>query len=362
MTEPVLEVEDLTIKYRTEEGGDVHAVTDASFSINENEYFGLVGESGCGKSTIAKSIVGGLDDNGEITSGQIKFRGKEIQDFSEAEFDDNVRWEEISLIPQASMNSLDPLTRISEQAIQIAQSHTDLSREEITDRFRDLFDVVGLPQSRIHDYPHQFSGGMEQRALIAMSLLLKPSLIIADEPTTALDVIMQDQILKHLNELREDWNVSMLLITHDISVIFENCHSIAVMHGGQVAETGDTVDVFLKPRHPYSILLQQAFPDVRHPDRELSIIEGSPPQLREAVDHCTFADRCPWSVEECRQGAPPLASVNDEETQFASCIRTDEIEELAASYLSGKNEYLEENEEAYRRAKNRVPRGGEPEP
>ncbi|GAB3310510.1 ABC transporter ATP-binding protein [Haloplanus rallus] len=348
MTEPVLEIEDLTITYRTEEGeGDVHAVTDASFSIDENEYFGLVGESGCGKSTIAKSIIGGLDENGEITSGTIKIHGEEVQDYSEAEFNGSVRWEEVALIPQASMNSLDPLTRVSDQAVQIAQAHTSMTETEVLDHFEELFEVVGLPESRIHDYPHQFSGGMQQRALIAMSLLLKPSLIIADEPTTALDVIMQDQILKHLNELRDDWDISMLLITHDISVVFENCQSIAVMHGGQVAETGETVDIFLEPRHPYTILLQQAFPDIRDPDSELSVIEGTPPQLRAAVDHCTFADRCPWSVEECRAGAPPQESVEDDPTHRVACIRSSEMTELAADELQKRERYRSERRDEH---------------
>lgn len=336
MTDPILEFEDVDIRYRTESGNDVHAVNEASFSIDRHDYFGLVGESGCGKSTIADAIVGGLDSNGEVTSGTIRYKGEEIQDYSEAEFNENVRWKEISVIPQSSMNSLDPVMKLSDQAIEMAKYHTDLTKTEAVDRLRELFEVVGLSESRIHDYPHQFSGGMQQRAIIAFALYLRPSLIIADEPTTALDVIMQDQIIDYINGLKDEWDISMLMITHDISVVFENCDSMAVMHGGQVAETGTVTDVYDRPRHPYAILLQNAFPDVRFPDRELAVIDGHPPQLRDEVDFCTFADRCPWAKPECREGAPQAQSIAGDDDHSAWCIRADEMEELAADHLESK--------------------------
>lgn len=338
MSEPILEFENVDIRYRTQGDNYVHAVNDATFAIDENDYFGLVGESGCGKSTIADAIVGGLDDNGEITSGTIRFKGKEIQDYSESQFNKKVRWKEISVIPQSSMNSLDPVMKLSDQAIEMANYHTDLSNAEAIERLRELFDIVGLPESRIDDYPHQFSGGMQQRAIIAFALFLQPSLIIADEPTTALDVIMQDQILDYINELKEDWDISMLLITHDISVVFENCDSMAVMHGGQVAETGSVVDLFDRPRHPYSILLQNAFPDIRYPNRELAVIEGHPPQLQDKPDFCTFADRCPWAIAECHDGAPGPQPAEGDEGHLAWCIRADEMAELAAEHLEGPSD------------------------
>jgi oligopeptide/dipeptide ABC transporter ATP-binding protein len=333
MADPILEFEDVDIRYRISGDRDVYAVNDASFSIEEHDYFGLVGESGCGKSTIADAIVGGLDDNGEVTSGTIRYKGTEIQDYSEAQFNKEIRWKEISVIPQSSMNSLDPVMRLSAQAIETAKYHTDLSKREAVDRLRELFEIVGLSESRIDDYPHQFSGGMQQRAVIAFALFLRPSLIIADEPTTALDVIMQDQILDYINGLKENWEISMLMITHDISVVFENCDSMAVMHGGQVAETGDVVDLFDRPRHPYAILLQNAFPDVRYPDRELAIIQGHPPQLRDQPDYCTFADRCPWAVEDCHVAAPGPRSIEGDEGHLAWCIRADEMADLAAEHL-----------------------------
>jgi oligopeptide/dipeptide ABC transporter ATP-binding protein len=339
MSDTLLEVENLDIRYRTDTD-DVYAVNDASFEIGQQDYFGLVGESGCGKSTIADAIVGGLDDNGEVTSGSITYDGREIQEFSESEFNQEIRWKEISVIPQSSMNSLDPVMKLSDQAIEIADYHTNLSDAEAVDRLRELFDVVGLSESRIHDYPHQFSGGMQQRAVIAFALFLRPRLIIADEPTTALDVIMQDQIIDYINGLKEEWDVSMLLITHDISVVFENCDSMAVMHGGQVAETGSVEDVFDRPRHPYAILLQNAFPDVRYPDRELAVIEGHPPQLRDEVDFCTFADRCPYAKPDCYEGAPPGQPVAGDEDHQAWCIRADEMEELAAEHLNPADESM----------------------
>jgi oligopeptide/dipeptide ABC transporter ATP-binding protein len=327
MAPPLLEIEDLTVKYRTQ-GQDVTAVSNASFTVREGEYFGLVGESGCGKTTLIKSILGGLDDNGYIDSGTIRYRGEEIQDYSDDQLNETIRWKEVSWIPQGSMSSLDPLQRIDEQANEIATVHTDLDREEIHERLKRLFDIVGLQESRIHDYPHQFSGGMQQRALIALALFLDPAIIVADEPTTALDVIMQDQVFKYLDEIKADRDTSMILVTHDISVVFESCDQMAIMHAGQVAERGPVTEVFDNPRHPYAILLQEAFPDVRYPDRELGIIQGSPPQNIGEVDYCTFVDRCPWAVEDCRVEAPPSRPVGDHEDHAAACIRSDEVLEL----------------------------------
>ena len=334
MSEPLLEIEDLTIQYRTKTGM-LTAVSDASFTIDEGEYFGLVGESGCGKSTLAKAVLGGLDDNGQVTSGKMRYKGEEFQDFSEKQLNENLRWKEISFIPQGSMNSLDPLERINDQAWEIAKVHTDMDREEAMEQFEEMFDIVGLQKSRINDYPHQFSGGMQQRAIIALALFLNPSLIVADEPTTALDVIMQDQIFKYLDEIREETDTSMLLITHDISVVLESCDSMAIMHSGQVAETGSTTQLYDSPRHPYSILLQEAFPDHRYPDRDLGVIEGYPPQTMGDVEFCTFVDRCPWAVDECSAEAPPLEPVEDpiETTQastdhLAACVRKSEVYQM----------------------------------
>ncbi|WP_052367900.1 ABC transporter ATP-binding protein [Haloferax sp. ATB1] len=328
MSKPLLEVDDVTIQYQLDEG-HLTAVSNATFTVEEGSYFGLVGESGCGKSTLASSLLGGLDPNGKVTSGSIRYRGKEIHNMSERELNEEIRWNEISWIPQGSMSSLDPLERISDQAAEIARVHTDLSKEDALEKLRELFDIVGLQPERITDYPHQFSGGMQQRALIALSLFLEPSIVIADEPTTALDVIMQDQVLKYFDKIKSEQDTSMILITHDISVVFETCDSMAIMHSGQVSERGSVTDLYDSPRHPYSILLQDAFPDIRHPDRELNTIKNSPPKNIGEVDYCTFANRCPWAVEECSQHAPelePIADVDDpnRNSHAAACFRSDE--------------------------------------
>jgi len=324
---PLLEVEDLTIQYETP-NGMLTAVSEASFSIQESEYFGIVGESGCGKSTIAKAIIGGLDENGQITSGKIRFKGTEIQKMTEQELNEQIRWKEVSFIPQSAMNSLDPLQRMSEQAREIADAH-NVDEEAALNRFQELFGVMGLDEDRITDYPHQFSGGMKQRVVIALSLFLEPSLIIADEPTTALDVIMQDQILQHLESMKAEQDVSMALITHDISVVFESFERMAVMHGGQVCEVGTTREIYYDPHHPYTIMLQQAFPDIRFPNRELSVIDGIPPEEYGNVTRCTFADRCPIAEEDCRAVAPDLQSVDSDsesesETHLAACYKTEQ--------------------------------------
>jgi oligopeptide/dipeptide ABC transporter ATP-binding protein len=340
MSEPLLEVDGLDIRYETAQN-DIHAVNDVSFTIETNDFFGLVGESGSGKSTIAKAVIGGLDDNGSITSGAIRYRGQPVHDMTERELSKQIRWKEIAYIPQASMNSLDPIMRLDKQAVELANVHTDWNKGRAIDRLSELFEVVGLPSERIYEYPHQFSGGMQQRDIIAFGLFLEPSLLIADEPTTALDVIMQDQILAHLKAIQRKEDVSVLMITHDISVIFEQCDSMAVLHGGQLSELGDVGRMFDAPTHPYSYLLQQAFPDIRYPNRELSVIKGKPPQLQDEVDCCTFADRCPWKTDECVASQPPLQAVSRGE-QYTSCIRYDEIDELGYTQAFDAESEVEE--------------------
>lgn len=329
MAPPLLDVSDLTIKYNTP-AGPLTAVSNASFTVEDGTYFGLVGESGCGKSTIAKALIGGLDSNGWIDSGRIEYRGEHIDSMTDKELNKQIRWVEISLVPQSSMNSLDPLKRVSAQAISLARVHTDMSKAEARSRLGELFDIVGLQRSRIDDYPHQFSGGMQQRAIIAMALLLDPALIIADEPTTALDVIMQDQIFSYLDDIREETQTSMVLITHDMGVVFESCDEMAIMHAGQIAETGTVYDVYDDARHPYSILLQRAMPGLDKVGQTLETIEGDPPQQFGDVSTCTFADRCPWAIDECRESAPPLESADGTAPGHATaCIRRDETRELA---------------------------------
>lgn len=324
---PLIEIDDLTVRYSTG-SAELTAVSNVSITIQEGEYFGLVGESGCGKSTLAAAVLGGLDENGYVESGGIRYKGETLRSAEQETDSEEYRWDEISWIPQSSMNSLDPLKQISEQARDIARANTDMSPDQTDQKLRDLFDVVGLQEDRIHDYPNEFSGGMQQRALIALALLLDPSLIIADEPTTALDVVLQDAIMGYLEDLRQQ-DVGMLLITHDISVVLETCDKIGVMHGGQLAEVGPIKEVYDSGRHPYTILLQDAFPDIRYPKREPAIIGGKPPQTIGDIEYCTFEERCPWAVPECGQSAPDLELVEPGQSEhLVSCFRKDEIREL----------------------------------
>jgi len=332
MSEKSLDVKNLTVEYETE-NGTITAVSNATFSIGENEFLGLVGESGCGKSTVAKAIIRGLDPNGSISSGSIEYNGKNITEMSSREFNNKIRWNKVSYIPQGSMNSLDPLKEISVQATEIAQAHSDMSEQEAKARFEELFDVVGISKSRMTDYPHQFSGGMKQRVIIAIALLLDPDILIADEPTTALDVIMQDQIFNYITNIKSEFDTSMLLITHDISITFELCDRMSVMHSGQLSETASCSEIYHNPRHPYTILLQEAIPDIQEPSESLRSIEGHPPQLSEesAHNYCHFADRCPWAISECYESVPELVNIDDSkphrqsgQDHLVSCFRKDE--------------------------------------
>jgi len=327
MGKTILEVTDVTIQYDTP-GEAVTAVSDATLELEDGEYFGLIGESGCGKSTLAKAILKGLDPNGEVQSGSIKYKGTELTELSEDEMNEQIRWKEVAWIPQSSMNSLDPLLKIRDHAMEVAEAHTDWSEEKTVEEFREVLEIVGLSADRIDDYPHQFSGGMQQRVVIALSLFLRPDILIADEPTTALDVIMQDQIFRYLIEIKEKLDMALMLITHDIALVFQNCDRLAVMHAGQVAEKASVKDFYDAPHHPYSILLQESLPDPSSRKKRLESIEGKPPRLQGEIDHCTFRDRCPWVVEECHSSAPPLRGVDGDWDNQVACFRRNEVRDL----------------------------------
>ncbi|RBI62310.1 ABC transporter ATP-binding protein [halophilic archaeon] len=322
----LLEVDDVKITYRTA-NKDVHAVNNVSFSIDEGDNYGLVGESGCGKSTVAKQVMGLLDDNGEVQSGSIRFKGRELLDLSEKEWQD-VRWNEISYIPQSAMDSLDPVMTVGAQIRQAIHKHEDVSKTEANERVAEVFEIVGLDPARTSDYPHEFSGGMRQRVTIAMALVLDPDLIIADEPTTGLDVIVQDKIVDKLLEIQEEIDSSMLLITHDVGVVAETCDDVSVLYGGKVMEQGETDDVFDHPTNPYTMGLKNAFPEVDEFDQQAISIPGSLPDLTEEPTGCVFRNRCPFATEECDQGHPPLTENGD---QLSACYYTDEADEMRAA-------------------------------
>ena len=267
---------------------------------------GLVGESGCGKTTLARSLTGVLARNASITSGQIMFEGRDLVTMSERDRRE-LLWRRISFVPQSSMNSLDPVYRVGDQMLEVLRLRGGLDRRAADARTDELFAMVGLDAGRKREYPHQFSGGMRQRAGIALALALNPSLLIADEPVTALDVIVQRQVLDTLKDLQARLGVSVILVTHDISVVAYVCDEVVVMYAGEVVEAGRAEDVLERPRHPYTMGLTNAFPDLERARDTLAPIAGSPPDLRFPPQGCRFAARCPFALPICH-AEPPRSS------------------------------------------------------
>jgi len=303
---PLLEIRNLCIEYRTAAGA-ARAVDDLSLDIGEGEYLGLVGESGCGKSTIAKAILGILPRNGSVAGGDILFRGQSLPHGTLQDLN-RLRWREIAMVPQSAMNGFDPVYTIEQQINEALDAHVRWSAERKRQRVDELFALVGLERGRARDFPHQFSGGMRQRAMIAMAMALDPGFIVADEPTTGLDVIVQDQILHRIKEIHQRFGKTMLLITHDMAVVAENCDRIAVMYAGKLVEHG-AHDVFESPFHPYTMGLCNAFPDLADRGRDLISIPKAPPSLLDPPAGCRFAARCPFAVARCRMEQPPLVEV-----------------------------------------------------
>ena len=338
--EIILNVQDLRVYYEIE-GSSVKAVDGVSFAVGKGECLGLVGESGSGKTTVIKAILKLLPPNGRLAGGSIIFKDREIASIGDQEMR-GIRWNEISLVPQSAMNALNPVARISKQIIETFQAHRSSFPQEILEKGKELFEMVGLNKNRIFDFPHQFSGGMRQRVTIAMAIALNPSLIIADEPTTALDVIMQAQILNLLKSLLRKSGCSMILITHDISVVAEICQRVGVMYAGHLMEYGGAYKVFNNPYHPYTMGLKGAFPSLREPKKSLIAIPGSPPQLTYPPAGCRFSDRCPFSNEPCEQKLPP--SVMVEEDHYVACHRMkyaeeyrEQIKEIYGSQIKTKD-------------------------
>ena len=326
----LLDVKNLKTYYTEDDGGQVRATDDVSFSLEPGETLGLVGESGSGKTTIARSILRLLPDNGRIVDGSINFNGTDITELSKKEMNRQIRWSEISMIPQNAMNAFDPVYTVGEQIVEVIKVHeNDTTKQEAIERGRILFEELGIDPDRIHDYPHQFSGGMAQRAMIALALTLNPSLILADEPTTALDVVIQDRILDTIKDMQEDIGSAMILITHDMSVVSETCDRIAVCYGGRIVEIADTETIITNPRHPYTLGLGNAFPDISMNDQELISIPGTPPNLVDPGEGCRFAPRCPYETEECWDITPPSETV--QENHKVECHRAEEYEYIQST-------------------------------
>src|SRR4029079_4799429 len=307
-TAPLLEVADLKTHF-TLDSGVVRAVDGVSFRLDYGEALGIAGESGCGKTTTALSLVNILPANATIVEGSIKLMGIDLVPKTENQLR-RYRWREISIVFQGAMNALNPVRRVRDQIAEPLEVRLGQSPKAARRRAGELLELVGIPRKRGKAYPHELSGGMRQRAMIAMALACDPAIVIGDEPTTALDVMVQAQILELLEDLRHKLGLSLILITHDLSVIAETCDRVLVVYAGRVAEEGSVDEVFRSPRHPYTQKLLSAFPNIRTDKRTLAVIPGAPPDLRHPPPGCRFAPRCDFAMAVCTEVVPP-------ETTFA---------------------------------------------
>lgn len=311
------------MRYHTKKG-DVSAIEDVSFTLDHGGSLGLVGESGCGKTSIAMSLMRLAADNARYLGGEIRLDGENLLALDEPTMRKR-RWKSIAMVFQGAMNSWNPVYTVGNQIREAMDIHFNprLSDDATRDRMNRLFEMVGLNPAMLDRYPHEYSGGMRQRAVIAMALSCDPRLIIADEPTTALDVIVQDQILKELKKIQEQLGMSLIYISHDIAVIAEVTETIGVMYAGKLVEYGPTADVFARPKHPYSYLLLSSTPSITGPRRKLAPLEGEPANLLDPPSGCRFHPRCPFMTEKCVTQEPPLIDVGN--GQLTACWHHDKV-------------------------------------
>jgi oligopeptide transport system ATP-binding protein len=324
--EPLLDVRDLEVRFWTGRG-IIHAVNGVSFDIAPGETLGIVGESGCGKSVTSLALLGILPRAGRVTSGSARFEDRDLIGLSDGELR-AIRGKDVAMIFQDPMTSLNPVLTIGRQIREALETHFDMEKDEAERRAGELLDRVGIPSAntRLRDYPHQFSGGMRQRAMIAMALACEPKLLIADEPTTALDVTIQAQILNLLRELVAERNTALILITHDLGVVAGMCERVNVMYAGMFMETGTAEQVFARPRHPYTLGLLQSVPRLDAArKRALQPIEGNPRDMLSPPRFCPFAPRCRYEVEASRQEVPPLEEI--EPGHKVACFNPVPVEE-----------------------------------
>ena len=316
---PILEVDGLRVEFWTSRG-TIHAVNDISFKVAPGEMMGIVGESGCGKSVTALALLGILPRAGRVVAGSARFDGKDLVKLSDHELR-RIRGKEIAMIFQDPMTSLNPVLTIGRQIVEPLETHFGISRKEAKRRAVELLEQVGIPgaKERIHDYPHQFSGGMRQRAMIAMALACEPKLLIADEPTTALDVTIQAQILDLLRKLVAERGTALILITHDLGVVAGMCTGIDVMYGGMFMERGTAEHIFQRPRHPYTLGLLESVPRLDYTRRvALRPIKGAPRDMLSFPTACPFQPRCRFEVEQSRQEVPHLVEI--EPGHYVACF------------------------------------------
>ncbi len=303
----LLEVKDLKVYFSTPDG-DVRAVDGVTFSLDEGESLGLAGESGCGKTTAALSIMRLLPKNGRIVSGSINYQGYDLTKLTPPQLR-SIRWKHISIVFQGAMNALNPVKRVGAQIAEPIKVHEHVDEDEANKRVGELLELVGIHKDRASEYPHEFSGGMRQRVMIAMALACNPRIVIADEPVTALDVMIQAQILELLERLKKELGLSMILISHDLSVMAETCEKMAIMYAGRMVETGSVRDVFKGSKHPYTKDLISAFPDIKGPQTLPAYIPGDIPSLIHPPSGCHFHPRCKFAWNLCQEQEPELLPV-----------------------------------------------------
>jgi peptide/nickel transport system ATP-binding protein len=304
----ILDVRDLRAYFKLREG-DVKAVDGVSFMVESGRSLGLAGESGCGKTTAALAILKLLPENGRIVSGEVLFDGRNLAKRTEYGMS-KIRWKEVSIIFQGAMNALNPVQQVGRQIAEPIVLHEGVSESKAMARARELFDLVGINPKRVSEYPHEMSGGMRQRAMIAMALACNPKLVIGDEPTTALDVMVQAQILELIERLRHELALSFILISHDLSVMAETCDKGVIMYAGKVVEAGSTTDIFTDPRHPYTRRLIKAFPNIHETREMVSSISGDPPNLLEPPPGCRFYPRCAERDPSCIEQDQEMVEVS----------------------------------------------------
>ena len=309
MSENLLEVKNLHIHYSTEDGL-VKALNGASIEVKEGKTLGLVGETGAGKTTMARGIMRLIPNPpGKIIDGEVLFDGKDLLKISEEEMR-TVRGRDISMIFQDPMTSLNPVLTVGEQILEVIETHhQDMNKEEAKKKAEEMLEMVGIVKTRYSDYPHQFSGGMKQRVVIAIALACNPRLLIADEPTTALDVTIQAQVLEMINQLKKKYNTSMLLITHDLGVVAQNCDDVAIVYAGEIVEVGSIHDVYKDTMHPYTEGLFGSVPSLSSTEKRLHAIDGMMPDPTKLPDGCKFCERCPYATEKCEHNLPELREV-----------------------------------------------------
>lgn len=324
---PLLDVSNLSIEYATPTG-PVRAVDDVSFQIAPGEVFGLAGESGSGKSTVAYGLLRLLRPPAVITGGSVRIEGNDVLGMSPEELR-HLRWRSVSLVFQSAMNALNPVLTVGEQIVDVILAHERVSRRDAAERAAQLLEMVGIESARLKSFPHQLSGGMRQRAVIAIALALRPPLIIMDEPTTALDVVVQKEILQQISELKARLGVAILFITHDLSLLLEFSNRIGIMYGGRLVETAPAQRLLSQPEHPYTQGLLASFPSVSGPRETLTGIGGSPPDMKQPPPGCRFHPRCAQAISRCREENPRLELIGSNHRAACHLLTAQAAPEMA---------------------------------